>query len=117
MELKHLDGHKVTIQKDKVTRPGSRMRKKGEGMPNYDNNNLFGILYITFDIAFPDKDLTQEEKEGRVFNRVHLHYFQLKRKLDVKQKCSFSAIIKLLEQKPVNRVYNGIRGNWLGKKI
>lgn len=64
MELKHLDGHKVTIQRDKVTKHGARMRKKGEGMPNYSDNNLHGNLYITFDIAFPDKDLTEQQKEG-----------------------------------------------------
>lgn len=65
LDITHLDGHKVTIQRDKITRPGSRMRKKGEGMPNYDNNNLHGILLITFDIAFPDTELTETEKEGR----------------------------------------------------
>ncbi|KAJ8983428.1 hypothetical protein NQ317_005893 [Molorchus minor] len=53
MEITHLDGHKVSITRDKVTWPGARIRKKGEGMPNYDNNNLHGILYITFDVEFP----------------------------------------------------------------
>jgi DnaJ-class molecular chaperone len=65
LEITHLDGHKVSIQRDKITRPGARMRKKGEGMPNYDNNNINGILYITFDVAFPESELTETEKEGK----------------------------------------------------
>lgn len=64
LDIKHLDGHKVTITREKVTKPGSKIRKKGEGMPNYDNNNLYGTLYITVDVAFPEKDFTAEEKEG-----------------------------------------------------
>lgn len=65
IELKHLDGHMVTIQRDKITKHGARIRKKGEGMPNYDNNNLHGVLYITFDVIFPENELTSEQKEGK----------------------------------------------------
>jgi DnaJ family protein B protein 11 len=53
MDVVHLDGHKVQITRDKVTWPGARMAKKGEGMPNYENNNVRGTLYITFDVNFP----------------------------------------------------------------
>lgn len=84
IDIPHLDGRKVTITREKVTKPGARIRKKGEGMPNYDNNNLHGNLYITFDIAFPEKDFSAEDRE---------------------------AIKKLLNQSSVNRIYNGIRGN------
>ncbi|XP_044743624.1 dnaJ homolog shv [Chrysoperla carnea] len=83
LDLKHLDGHVVTITREKVTWPGARIRKKGEGMPNYENNNLHGILYITIDVEFPKQDFTPEEKE------------------DIKQ---------LLKQSPVNKIYNGLRG-------
>jgi len=62
MELTHLDKHKVNVKRDKVTWPGARMRKIGEGMPNYENNNLRGTLYITFDVDFPKGELTDEEK-------------------------------------------------------
>lgn len=65
MEIEHLDGRKVAISRDKITWPGARIRKKGEGMPNYENNNLQGTLYITFDIEFPKADLTNEDKEGQ----------------------------------------------------
>lgn len=64
MEITHLDGRKVSVQRDKATWSGARIRKKGEGMPNYDNNNLHGTLYITFDIEFPKQEFTDEEKEG-----------------------------------------------------
>lgn len=81
-EIEHLDGHKVTITRETITSPGSRLRKNGEGMPNYDNNNLRGTMYITFDVAFPKKQFSDTEKE------------------DIKN---------LLNQASVNRVYNGLR--------
>ena len=73
----------MTITRDKITWPGARIRKKGEGMPNYENNNLFGTLYVTFDVAFPKGELNTEDKEG---------------------------IRKLLNQDAVNKVYNGLGG-------
>nr|ACO10834.1 DnaJ homolog subfamily B member 11 precursor [Caligus rogercresseyi] len=81
-EIEHLDGHKVKITREKITWPGARIRKKGEGMPNYDNNNLFGTLYVTFDVKFPKTDLSPEEKES---------------------------IAAILKQDSINEVYNGLR--------
>ncbi|KAK5646631.1 hypothetical protein RI129_005095 [Pyrocoelia pectoralis] len=83
IDLKHLDGHIVTISRDKITWPGAKIRKKGEGMPNYDNNNLQGTLYITFDVDFPKQELSDEDK---------------------------AAIKKILSQSSNNKVYNGLRG-------
>lgn len=83
-DITHLDGHKVSITREKVTSPGARIRKKGEGMPNYDNNNLHGYLYITFDIEFPKQEFTEEDKEE---------------------------IRRLFAQEPKDRVYNGLRGS------
>lgn len=82
LEITHLDGHKVPVVRDKVTWPGARIRKKGEGMPNYENINQKGILYITFDVEFPKKEFNAEEKEslqdilqqasnGRIYNGIH----------------------------------------------
>lgn len=84
MEFKHLDGHTVSVTRDKVTWPGAKLRKKGEGMPNYDNNNLFGTLVITFDVEFPKADFTEQQKE------------------DLK---------RILSQATNNRVYNGLNGS------
>lgn len=63
--MEHLDGHKVSVSREKVTWPGAKIRKKGEGMPNYDNNNLYGTLYITIDVEFPKTDYTDEEKQSK----------------------------------------------------
>ena len=76
-DVAHLDGHKVHVVRDKITWPGARVRKKGEGMPNYENNNLFGNMYITFDVQFPKGELEKEDKEK---------------------------IAKILGQEPVNKV-------------
>lgn len=82
MEIDHLDGHKVSITREKITWPGARIRKNGEGMPNNENNNLRGTLYISFDVEFPKTQLSDTEKE------------------DIKN---------LLNQPSINRVYNGLR--------
>lgn len=83
INIEHLDGHKVHIVRDKVTWPGARIRKKGEGMPNYNNNNLFGMLYITFDVQFPKEEFSAEDKE-------HLR--------------------RIFKQDSIDKVYNGLRG-------
>lgn len=63
IEILHLDNHIIKVQREKITWPGARIKKKGEGLPNYNNNQKVGDLYITFDVQFPKKDLTSEEKE------------------------------------------------------
>ena len=68
MDIVHLDGHKVSIERDKITWPGARIAKKSEGMPNYENNNSRGTLFITFDVDFPKGELSEENK-----NCKHLH--------------------------------------------
>lgn len=80
LDIKHLDGHIVTVEREKVTWPGAKLKKKGEGMPNFDNNNLFGFLVITFDVDFPKQDFTEEQKD------------QIK---------------SILAQKSSNKIYNG----------
>lgn len=72
IEIEHLDGHKVTVNRDKATWPGAKIRKKGEGMPNYENNNLHGTLYVTFDVEFPKQEFTSEEKEGKIKQKFNL---------------------------------------------
>jgi len=83
IQIEHLDGHKVQVTREKITWPGARIRKKGEGMPNYDNNNLYGTLYITFDVEFPKGELSEKDKEE---------------------------ISKILNQDSVNKIYNGLGG-------
>jgi len=64
MQIDHLDGHKVVVERSKVTWPGARIAKKNEGMPNYENNNVRGTLFITFDVNFPKGELTEDDKTG-----------------------------------------------------
>ncbi|EGT38232.1 hypothetical protein CAEBREN_29114 [Caenorhabditis brenneri] len=63
MEFPHLDGHIVKVQRDKVTWPGARLRKKDEGMPSLENNNRKGMLIITFDVEFPKTEMSDEQKK------------------------------------------------------
>uniref|UniRef100_A0A668AMF7 DnaJ homolog subfamily B member 11 n=1 Tax=Myripristis murdjan TaxID=586833 RepID=A0A668AMF7_9TELE len=83
MEITHLDGHKVHIVRDKITKPGARLWKKGEGLPNFDNVNIRGSLIITFDVDFPQTQLDEQQKNG---------------------------IRSLLKQGSVQKVYNGLQG-------
>ena len=43
------------------------MRKSMEGMPNYENNNVKGSLYLTFDLDFPKGELSQDDREGELY--------------------------------------------------
>lgn len=52
-------------------------------MPNFDNNNLHGTLYITFDLKFP-QEFTEEQRE------------KLK---------------EILNQESINKVYNGLNSS------
>ena len=61
------------MTREKITWPGATIKKKEQGMPSYDNNNLFGDLFITFDVDFPRSTLDAEEKEGMCY----LLYVQL----------------------------------------
>lgn len=58
------------ISRDKITRPGAKLWKKGEGLPSFDNNNIKGSLIITFDVDFPKEQLTEEAREGECTIRV-----------------------------------------------
>lgn len=64
MEIPHLDGHKVRVHREKITWHGAKIKKKGEGMPNYHDNHQKGMLIITFDVDFPKGELNEEEKEA-----------------------------------------------------
>merc|ERR1711936_1060779 len=83
MDIEHLDGHKVHVSREKITWPGARIRKQGEGMPNYENNNLFGTLYITFDVAFPKGQINESDKQR---------------------------LSEILQQDPISEAYNGLGG-------
>lgn len=55
----------VNVAREKVTWHGAIIKKSGEGMPNYDNNNVRGTLYVTVEVDFPKRAFSEEEKEGK----------------------------------------------------
>jgi len=59
----HLDGHEVIVERSAVTPPGYILKLEGEGMPIHSTPDVYGDLYITFVISFPDK-ITDEQREG-----------------------------------------------------
>ena len=59
-EATHLDGRSIKIKRTGITHPGFRQKLANEGMPKYGGG--FGFLLITFDIDFPTKILTEDEK-------------------------------------------------------
>lgn len=71
MYIDQLDGRKLTVEREKITWPGAKIKKKGEGMPNYENNNIRGSLYITFDVDFPKTQLSEEDKASKLKIRVN----------------------------------------------
>ncbi|CAK8673375.1 dnaJ homolog subfamily B member 11-like [Clavelina lepadiformis] len=83
IDVVHLDGHKVQIERKQVTWPGARIKKKNEGLPSNENFNLRGNLIVTFDVEFPRGELTEEQKE---------------------------AISQVLKAKSKPKVYNGLQG-------
>lgn len=53
---------KVKLQVKPETQPGTQIKLKGKGFPKYKKENVFGDLYITFQVKMPTK-LTAKEKE------------------------------------------------------
>ncbi|KAI0990682.1 hypothetical protein GJ496_001666 [Pomphorhynchus laevis] len=60
--ITHLDGHKVLVDRNCITKPGEVHVLRGEGMPDYLNSDNKGHLYITFDINFPTVTFTEDQK-------------------------------------------------------
>lgn len=55
----------VTVKREKITWPGARIKKKGEGLPQHDQNTIVGDLYVTIDVDFPKGELADEQKDGK----------------------------------------------------
>nr|XP_039268930.1 LOW QUALITY PROTEIN: dnaJ homolog subfamily B member 11-like [Styela clava] len=83
MNIKHLDGKKVKIERKEVTWPGAKIKKRSKGLPSVENVNVRGDLFITFDVEFPRGELTDEQKEG---------------------------ITNLLKIESKQKIYNGLQG-------
>jgi len=94
--IAHLDGHLVRIAREKVyctciqysinritrwkweknrknptknqqvTWPGTRIRRRDEGMPVYGNTRQRGTMYITFDVNFPKDAVFSDEQKALI---------------------------------------------------
>lgn len=60
-DIEHLDGHKVTLGKPGVTKPGEFQQIIGEGMPVPNDEHRRGDLWVQYTVAFPPA-LTEEQK-------------------------------------------------------
>lgn len=105
ISLKHLDGHIVKVNREKVTWPGAKVRKSNEGMPNYDNNHIKGALYITFDVDFPKGEISQEDKE--TIRQILSKYKTLS---DSPQEDASNNEINSSKTSESFKFYNGLRG-------
>ena len=61
-QIRHLDGHAVTIANEGVSSPGQVLRIQGEGMPLHGVPSEFGNLNCELKIEMP-KTLTAEERK------------------------------------------------------
>lgn len=61
--VQHLDTHEVEVETDKITRPHSVKRIKGEGMPIHNFPSDFGDLHVKFVVDMP-RQLTAEQAEA-----------------------------------------------------
>ncbi|GAM22337.1 hypothetical protein SAMD00019534_055120, partial [Acytostelium subglobosum LB1] len=61
--IEHLDGHKVRVHRETVTRPGFVMDIEHEGMPHHSFPSQTGALYIEFTVIFPT-ELTAEQQSA-----------------------------------------------------
>eukprot|EP00759_Apiculatamorpha_spiralis_P003351 PhF_6_TR11579/c0_g1_i1/m.18712 len=61
--FRHLDGREVEVIREKVTYHGEKMTMKGEGMPVHNVPSETGNLIITFEVEFPKRPLSAEQKQ------------------------------------------------------
>lgn len=61
MQIEHLDGRKITVKKETVTKPGEVQTVEGQGMPHFNEGHRSGNLYIKYTVRFPSK-LTDQGK-------------------------------------------------------
>lgn len=76
-QIKHFDGHAVTIAHKGVVSPGDVMKLKNEGMPKYDSTKK-GSLYVNITVSFP-KSMTDADKKAvkKVFGQASWKHDEL----------------------------------------
>ncbi len=72
MQFEHLDGHKVKLEASAVTNPGQVFKIEKEGMPQFDQPDRSGDLYVTITVAFPKKlSEAQKDQIRKQFKGMH----------------------------------------------
>lgn len=62
VQVKHLDGHDVTLSSSGITIPGQMQTMKGEGMPLLDQARKHGDMHVTYRVEFPQQ-LNESQKK------------------------------------------------------
>jgi len=72
MQIEHLDGKKVSLKKESVTKPDEVQRIADQGMPDLEDGHKSGSLYVKYTVRFPDK-LTEQMKAlvKQIFSLTH----------------------------------------------
>ena len=71
--MEHLNGSEIMIERTGTTWPGFKQRLRGKGMPVLGTSS-FGALIITFDVAFPEKNFSSDER--KIFEKILQTDFQ-----------------------------------------
>ena len=72
VQIKHLDGHQVTLSAAGVTVPGAQQTLEGEGMPLHEASNRHGSMHVTYTVAFPQQlSKAQKEAARKLFGSSH----------------------------------------------
>ena len=59
----HINGERIIYQEEHIIKEKSYTLIKNNGMPHKNNSNLFGDLYVIYDITYPKKILSNNEKD------------------------------------------------------
>ncbi len=66
----HLDGHEVTLSRQKVTQPGDVQQIRGEGMPVHSDPSSYGDLFVNYSVQFPSVlDTAQKALLAQLFRK------------------------------------------------
>jgi DnaJ-class molecular chaperone len=72
VQIDHLDGKKVSLNKDSVTKPDEVQTIADQGMPDFEEGHKNGNLYVKYTVRFPEK-LTEQMKAmvKQIFSLMH----------------------------------------------
>lgn len=63
ISFNNINDEKITFREDNIIKHNSYSIIKNKGMPYSKSPNTFGDLYIKYDILYPNKNLSQSDKE------------------------------------------------------